>query len=181
MERLRPPPFWDEFCLQPGGYFVVTLHRPSNVDATAGFAKLLKAIADGARGMPVVFPVHPRTARTLEALPGMPETIRFIKPQPYLEFNHLVRHSKAVITDSGGVTEETTVMGVPCMTLRDTTERPETVTIGTNELLGTKPTALNSALDRLFAGAWKKGDIPEKWDGQTGIRIVDALERLFPA
>ncbi|MGB3831933.1 MAG: UDP-N-acetylglucosamine 2-epimerase (non-hydrolyzing) [Mesorhizobium sp.] len=181
MDRLRPPPFRDELGLQPGGYFVVTLHRPSNVDATAGFAQLLGAIAEGARGMPVVFPVHPRTAKTLEALPGMPETIRFVEPQPYLEFNWLVENAKAVITDSGGITEETTVMGVPCMTLRDTTERPETVTIGTNEILGTDPAALAGALDRLFAGAWKKGGIPEKWDGGTGKRIVDVLERLLPA
>lgn len=179
MERLRPPPFWDELGLQPGGYFVVTLHRPSNVDATAGFAKLLAAITKGARGMPVIFPVHPRTARTLKALPGMPDAIRFVEPQPYLEFNHLVRHAKAVITDSGGITEETTVMGVPCMTLRHTTERPETVTIGTNEILGTDPALLASALDRLFAGEWKKGDIPEKWDGKTGTRIVAALEELL--
>ncbi len=181
MDRLRPPPFRDELGLKPGGYFVVTLHRPSNVDASAGFAQLLTAIAEGARGMPVVFPVHPRTAKTLEALPGIPGTIRFVEPQPYLEFNWLVKNAKAVITDSGGITEETTVMGVPCMTLRDTTERPETVTVGTNEILGTDPAALASALDRLFAGQWKKGGIPEKWDGRTGARIVAALEGLLPA
>lgn len=181
MDRLRPSPFWDEMNLSPGGYFVVTLHRPSNVDATASFERLLKAIGERTRGMPVVFPVHPRTARTLQAVPGLPQSIRFVEPQPYLEFNHLVRHAKAVITDSGGITEETTVMGVPCMTLRDTTERPETVTIGTNEILGTDPAALEDALERLFAGKWKKGGIPDKWDGRTGERIVAALEELLPA
>lgn len=180
MERLRPPPFRHEFGLEAGGYFVVTLHRPSNVDAAAGFAKLLAAIAEGARGMAVIFPVHPRTARTLKTVPGMPGTIRFVEPQPYLEFNWLVRHAKAVITDSGGITEEATMMGVPCMTLRDTTERPETVTAGTNEILGTDPAALAAAFDRLFAGKWKKGGIPEKWDGRTGTRIVAALEALLP-
>jgi hypothetical protein len=91
-----------------------------------------------------------------------------VDPQPYLEFNYLVKHAKAVITDSGGITEETTVMGVPCLTLRDSTERPETVTTGTNELIGTNPAALAPALDKLFAGQWKKGAIPEKWDGHTG-------------
>lgn len=179
MERLRPPPFRDALGLAAGGYFVVTLHRPSNVDATASFERLLRAIGEGARGLPVVFPVHPRTARTLETIPGLPQTIRFVEPQPYLEFNWLVRNAKAVITDSGGITEETTVMGVPCMTLRDTTERPETVSVGTNEILGTDPAALSDALERLFAGRWKKGGIPDKWDGRTGERIVAALEGLL--
>lgn len=180
LDRLRPPPFWDDFELAPGGYFVVTLHRPSNVDALSSFQQLLSAIGEGTRGLPVIFPVHPRTAKSLEALPGLPVTIRFVEPQPYLEFNYLVRHAKAVITDSGGITEETTVLGVPCLTLRNTTERPETVDIGTNELIGTDPAALAPALERLFAGGWKKGDIPEKWDGRTGERIVAALERLLP-
>ncbi len=179
LERLRPPPFVDELGLKPGDYLVVTLHRPSNVDALASFERLLKAIGEGARGLPVVFPVHPRTAKTLEAVPGLPPTIRFVEPQPYLEFNWLVKNARAVITDSGGITEETTVMGVPCMTLRDSTERPETVTVGTNEILGTDPAALSAALERLFAGRWKKGGIPDKWDGRTSERIVAALEELL--
>jgi UDP-N-acetylglucosamine 2-epimerase (non-hydrolysing) len=102
-----------------------------------------------------------------------------VDPQPYLQFNYLVQHSKAVITDSGGVTEETTVMGVPCMTLRNSTERPETVAMGTNELLGTDPSALASAFEKLFAGQWKKGSIPPLWDGKTGARIVSHLEQLL--
>jgi UDP-N-acetylglucosamine 2-epimerase (non-hydrolysing) len=140
---------------------------------------LLGAILEGTRGMPVVFPVHPRTAKTLQSLGHLPGNLRFVEPQPYLEFNYLVKHSRAVITDSGGITEETTVMGVPCMTLRDNTERPETVILGTNELLGTDPAALKPALDRLFAGIWKKGSIPELWDGKAGYRIVNALEILL--
>ena len=181
MDRMRPPAFWDELGLQPGGYFLVTLHRPSNVDAQEAFSALLDAIGSGTRGLPVVFPVHPRTARTLAALPDLPGSIRLVEPQPYLEFNFLARHAKAVITDSGGITEETTVMGVPCMTLRNTTERPETVGVGTNELLGTDPAALAPALGRLFAGGWKKGAIPEKWDGRAGERIVAALETILSA
>ena len=178
MERLRPPAFWDEAGLTPGGYFVVTLHRPANVDTPQSLARRLQAIAEGARGLPVVFPVHPRTAKTLAAL-QCPASLRLVDPQPYLEFNYLVRHARGVITDSGGITEETTVMGVPCMTLRDSTERPETVTTGTNELLGTDPAALKPALDKLFAGQWKKGTIPEKWDGHTGERIAAQLELLL--
>jgi UDP-N-acetylglucosamine 2-epimerase (non-hydrolysing) len=179
LPRLRRPPFWDELSLQAGEYFVLTLHRPANVDQGDGFARLLAAIGVGTRGLPVVFPVHPRTAKTLHELGEVPPNVRLVDPQPYLEFNYLVRSAKAVITDSGGITEETTVMGVPCLTLRDSTERPETVTIGTNELIGTDPAKLGPALDRLFAGEWKQGAIPEKWDGQTGPRIAAILEGLL--
>ena len=93
----------------------------------------------------------------------------------YLEFNYMVEHAKAVVTDSGGITEETTVMGVPCITLRDNTERPETCTIGTNMLIGTNPAAIKPALDTLFAGEWKPGAIPPLWDGHTAERIIDIL------
>jgi UDP-N-acetylglucosamine 2-epimerase (non-hydrolysing) len=102
-----------------------------------------------------------------------------VEPQPYLEFNYLVKHAKAVITDSGGITEEATVLGVPCLTLRKTTERPETIAVGTNELIGTDPAKLKPALDRLFAGEWKEGGIPKKWDGNTGTRIALILENLL--
>ncbi|OQX19029.1 MAG: UDP-N-acetylglucosamine 2-epimerase (non-hydrolyzing), partial [Desulfobulbaceae bacterium A2] len=175
MERLRPPELWHAMGLQPGGYFVVTLHRPANVDNSDGFAHLLHSIGSGTRGMPVVFPVHPRTAKTLRTLHGLPDNLVLVDPQGYLEFNYLVRYAKAVITDSGGITEESTVMGVPCLTLRDTTERPETVSMGTNELIGTDPANLAPALACLFAGQWKQGSIPEKWDGRTGERIVKIL------
>ena len=144
MARLRPPAFWAEAGLHAGQYIVMTMHRPANVDAAQSFSAVLKAIGDGARGMPVVFPVHPRTAKTLAALGDLPKNLLFVDPQPYLEFNYLVKHAKAVITDSGGVTEETTVMGVPCMTMRNTTERPETVTMGTNELIGTDPAQIEA-------------------------------------
>ena len=179
MPRLAPPPFWNELGLKPGGYFVVTLHRPANVDTAAGFARMLEAIGSGTRGLPVVFPVHPRTAKTLRELAAVPAGMHLVEPQPYLEFNYLVKHAKAVITDSGGITEETTVMGVPCMTLRTTTERPETTTIGTNELLGVDPAALKPALDRLFEGKWKRGAIPPLWDGHTSERIVQVLEKVL--
>ena len=96
----------------------------------------------------------------------------------YLEFNYLVERSFGVVTDSGGITEETTVMGVPCLTLRDNTERPETITIGTNELIGTDPKNIAPAMKTLFAGEWKKGGIPELWDGQTASRIVKTLVDL---
>ena len=179
MDRLQKPVFWDSFGLKAGQYFIVTLHRPANVDQEDTIFRMIKAIAKATRGLPVVFPVHPRTANTLKDSNKIPKNFQLVDSQPNLEFNYLVKHAKAVITDSGGVTEETTVMGVPCMTMRNSTERPETVTIGTNELLGTNPIALTPALDKLFAGKWKKGAIPEKWDGRTGIRIVKVLEELL--
>ena len=179
MQRLRPPLFWDKLGLQPGQYFVVTLHRPANVDGEQQLLLLLHAIVKGTGGLPVVFPLHPRTAKNLRELevhiPGM----CYVDPQGYLEFNYLAKHAKGVITDSGGITEETTVMGVPCITLRNNTERPETVTIGTNELVGTDPVNLGPVLARLMAGHWKKGAIPEKWDGKAGERIVAELGRLL--
>jgi UDP-N-acetylglucosamine 2-epimerase (non-hydrolysing) len=98
-----------------------------------------------------------------------------IEPMGYLEFNYLVENCIVVITDSGGITEEATVMGIPCITLRDNTERPETIDLGTNELIGTNPSAVKPAMEKLFSGKWKKGSIPELWDGKTSERIVKVL------
>lgn len=177
--NLRPPEFWDRLGLAPGNYFVVTLHRPATVDSERQLLRILHAIADGTHGLPVVFPVHPRTAKNLREAGDQIPGLHYVDPQGYLEFNYLVKYAKGVITDSGGITEETTVMGVPCLTLRDNTERPETVEIGTNELVGTNPANIAPALERLMAGKWKKGRIPEKWDGRAAERIVQALEKVL--
>lgn len=179
LSRLRKPSFFKELNLKEGEYFVTTLHRPSNVDNIDGFTLLLDAISESTRDLPVIFPLHPRTAKTVQSMIEVPSNIHLVDPQPYLEFNFLVKFAKAVITDSGGITEETTVMGIPCLTLRDNTERPETVTIGTNELVGTDPSAIKPALNKLFSGQWKEGSIPELWDGKTGSRIVAHLEKLL--
>jgi UDP-N-acetylglucosamine 2-epimerase (non-hydrolysing) len=177
--RLRPPTFWVDKALENSTYFVLTLHRPSNVDDTDTLRKWLTVAGEKTAGHPVIFPVHPRTRKALASLSIVPDSIIIVDPQPYLEFNYLVQRAKGVITDSGGITEETTFLGVPCMTLRDSTERPETVSIGTNEILGTDPKRLGEALERVLAGQWKQGGIPEKWDGQAGERIVTILESLL--
>jgi UDP-N-acetylglucosamine 2-epimerase (non-hydrolysing) len=173
--RFTKPPVWDELNLQEGQYLVMTLHRPANVDEEQKLKYLLNEIIDNSHGLPLVFPVHPRTAKILDHLEIKSPNLHTIEPLGYLEFNFLVQHAKAVITDSGGITEETTVMGIPCMTLRDNTEWPETIDIGTNELLGTDPKAIKPAMEKLFSGEWKKGEIPELWDGKTAERIVESL------
>jgi len=177
-DRLSKPETWNDLGLQNQNYFVLTLHRPANVDEEGKLNTFLSTIADSAQGLPIVFPIHPRTRQVFEKSAQAFTNIHLVDPLGYLEFNYLVKHSKAVITDSGGITEETTVMGVPCMTLRDNTERPETITLGTNELVGTNPEALIPYMEKLFAGNWKKGSIPQLWDGKTSARIVDHLLSL---
>lgn len=180
MPFFRPPALWSDLGLSRGGYAVVTLHRPSNVDEGDVLERILQSISEHTAGMPMVFPVHPRTAARLKTIDRQVPNVHHVEPLGYLEFNYLVKHAKCVITDSGGVTEETTVMGVPCLTMRDNTERPETIAIGTNELIGSDPAGLGPALARLMTGHWKKGGIPDKWDGHAAERIVGALEGILP-
>lgn len=186
--RFRKPEIWDTFGLKEKEYIVMTMHRPANVDEEQHLRTMIEQITSHTHGLPIIFPIHPRTALRLKEVmsEGMNElmnerfpNLHIVEPMGYLEFNYLVERAKAVITDSGGITEETTVMGVPCITLRDNTERPETCTIGTNELIGTNPAAIKPALDKLFAGAWKKGAIPELWDGHAAERIVEVLGGLM--
>ena len=194
--RFRKPQIWDELGLKEKQYIVMTMHRPANVDEESHLKAMMEQIITNVRGLPIVFPIHPRTAlRLRELLNERSQTssmsaieslndankwanLHIVEPMGYLEFNYLVERAKAVVTDSGGITEETTVMGVPCITLRDNTERPETCTVGTNELIGTNPDAIKPAMDKLFAGEWKKGAIPELWDGHTAVRIIEILARL---
>lgn len=176
--NFRQPQIWDDLKLSNGRYLVMTLHRPANVDQEQVLGSILNEIIKNTEDLPLVFPVHPRTAKILENLGVSHERLHLIEPQGYLEFNYLVANSKAVITDSGGITEETTVLGIPCITLRDNTERPETITMGTNELIGTNPNNIAPALIKLFTGNWKKGEIPPLWDGKTSERIVDVLVEI---
>lgn len=176
--RFVRPAIWSEFNLKEKGYLVITLHRPANVDEEHKLKDLLVELISNSKGLPLVFPVHPRTAKVLETVGLDLPNLHLIEPLGYLEFNYLVERSLAVITDSGGITEETTVMGIPCMTLRNNTERPETVTHGTNELIGTDPSAIKPAMEKLFSGNWKNGEIPPLWDGKTAERIVEIIQAL---
>lgn len=178
MPRFRKPIEFDTLGLEDGKYFVLTMHRPANVDEADKLKRMMDEIVNNVHGLSIVFPIHPRTAKIFKDLGIEAENLKVIDPQGYLEFNYLVKHSMGVITDSGGITEETTVMHVPCLTLRDNTERPETCTIGTNMLVGTNPNNVKPALDKLFSGNWPKGEIPELWDGHAAERIVDILTSL---
>lgn len=176
--HFQKPLLWDKLQLREKEYIVMTLHRPANVDEEDKLKLLLTEIVANSYNLPLIFPVHPRTAKILEKLGVSHTNLHLTEPMGYLEFNYLVERAKAVITDSGGITEETTVMGIPCMTLRDNTERPETVTEGTNELIGTNHKAVKPAMELLFSGKWKKGTIPHLWDGNTANRIVSTLLNL---
>jgi UDP-N-acetylglucosamine 2-epimerase (non-hydrolysing) len=158
-------------------YALVTLHRPSNVDKPQSLQKIMRTLIDIAREVPVIFPVHPRTRKKMENTGENIEnrSLILIEPLGYLDFLALMSHATFVITDSGGIQEETTYLGVPCLTLRDSTERPITITKGSNELVSLDTVAFHT--DKIMEGAWKVGTIPEMWDGRSAERIVDILSR----
>ncbi|MCU0401440.1 MAG: UDP-N-acetylglucosamine 2-epimerase (non-hydrolyzing), partial [Algoriphagus sp.] len=161
--------------LEPRNYFVMTMHRPANVDQEQSLKAMIDAILEGTEGLPIIFPVHPRTAKNLQNLGIDAPNLHMCEPLGYLEFNYLVKNAKGVITDSGGVTEETSVMNVPCVTLRNNTERAETILLGTNELVGTDPSKLKPYLQKIMRGEWKQYQGIPLWDGKTAARIVDIL------
>jgi UDP-N-acetylglucosamine 2-epimerase (non-hydrolysing) len=164
---------WREFGLDPGGYVLVTLHRPSLVDDAGLLARTIAALDDVAESLPVIFPVHPRTRRNLDGS----TRVLLTEPLPYRQFLSLEAKAAAVVTDSGGIQEETTVLRIPCFTLRQNTERPITIELGTNTLLGLEPERLRD-LPTLLAEP-KHGQIPPLWDGQAGERAAEAIERLL--
>ncbi|MFA0964671.1 non-hydrolyzing UDP-N-acetylglucosamine 2-epimerase [Roseivirga sp. BDSF3-8] len=178
-DRLRKPEVADELHLEENNYFVLTLHRPANVDEGEKLAETLRAIMQNAGGKPVVFPVHPRTASILGQTGLKYDNLHFIDPLGYLEFIYLIKGSFGVITDSGGIQEETTVLQVPCLTLRDNTERPETVDIGTNVLVGTAIPDIEREVKNLVSGNRKTGRVPELWDGEASDRIIRKLIELY--
>lgn len=168
------------FLESPAGYAVLTLHRPSNVDDAATLNHLLDTLVDVARDLPIVFPVHPRTRQRIDAAGHTDFTrnprIALLPPIGYFEMLGLMRDAALMLTDSGGLQEETTALGIPCLTLRENTERPITITQGTNTLVGTDADAIRHNVDELLTGRSKRGHAPEKWDGHAAERIVDDLD-----
>lgn len=178
LSRIVKPDFWETYNLENGNYIILTLHRPSNVDEEQSLQKLLLGIDVLAKGKKVIFPVHPRTKAILENTNLQFENIIYAEPQGYLAFMYLIKNSFAVITDSGGISEETTVLGIPCFTMRTTTERPETQTIGTNTLVGISIENLEKEFNAFLSNGQRKSGIPELWDGKASERIIDILLKL---
>jgi len=182
--RAEASPILDQLGLARGGYAVLTLHRPANVDDPETLAGILGALEVVARDLPLVFPAHPRTREKLRAF-GLDgrlarlANLRLIDPAGYLDFLKLMASAKLVLTDSGGIQEETTILRVPCLTLRDNTERPVTVELGTNQLVGRDPDKIVAAYRRVLAGAGAPGRMPPGWDGAAAGRIRDVLERVL--
>ena len=178
LERARERSTLDDLDLEPQGYGLLTLHRPANVDDPDILRGLFGALAEIHRELPIVFPVHPRTAAAIEAqLGGVKPDLVMTKPLGYLDFLRLMADARLVLTDSGGIQEESTVLGVDCLTLRENTERPVTVTEGTNTVVGTDPAVILSETRKILAGTRAPARIPEFWDGSAAGRIVDILER----
>ncbi|MFN3784302.1 MAG: non-hydrolyzing UDP-N-acetylglucosamine 2-epimerase [Spirosomataceae bacterium] len=178
LNRLQVPSVYKDELLESGQYFVLTLHRPSNVDEIEVLSGILKEVDSLCQGRKVIFPVHPRTLIKIKDGNLTFTNIVLVEPLGYLEFIYLVKNTMAVITDSGGITEECTVLKIPCLTLRNSTERPETVTIGTNELIGSDISKLRPAIEKVVRGQWKKGGIPALWDGETAKRIVEDFKLI---
>ena len=159
----------------PERYALVTLHRPANVDDSAALKSILQSLLDVNRELAVVFPAHPRTRQRIAEFGLRAEQLRVLDPLPYVDFLGLQSRAQVVITDSGGIQEETTYLGVPCLTMRENTERPITVSLGTNVLVGRDPEKLRTEFGRVLAGKQKRGTIPPLWDGHAGERIADVL------
>jgi UDP-N-acetylglucosamine 2-epimerase (non-hydrolysing) len=178
LDRISAPNFWDEYDLEVGKYIILTLHRPANVDEEQSLVKLLSGIDNMVGDKKVIFPIHPRTKAILGATNLKLKNIIFVEPQGYLNFMYLIKNCFAVITDSGGISEETTVLGIPCFTMRNNTERPETQTIGTNTLVGTSIENLKKIFGEFLVNGPRKSGIPELWDGKAAERIIAVLLKV---
>jgi UDP-N-acetylglucosamine 2-epimerase (non-hydrolysing) len=168
---------WKTFNLDPESYALLTLHRPSNVDSAEQLKNLMDTINKMSEMLPVLFPVHPRTRKNLTSwnIP-ISDTILISDPLPYLAFLGCMAKARLVLTDSGGIQEETTSLEIPCLTLRHNTERPSTTAFGTNRLVGTSEQVILCSAKEVLSGSWPKGQKPPLWDGHAAIRVVDVLK-----
>jgi UDP-N-acetylglucosamine 2-epimerase (non-hydrolysing) len=184
LPRARESRIHEELGVRKGEYALATLHRPSNVDEPAALERLLIALTEVSGRLPVVFPIHPRTRARLTADPGLrakaegARGLKLAEPIGYLDFLALTANARLVMTDSGGIQEETTALGVPCLTVRHNTERPVTVEVGTNTLVGTDPAQVVPAAVAVLEGRGKKGRVPDLWDGHAADRIAPILVRF---
>jgi UDP-N-acetylglucosamine 2-epimerase (non-hydrolysing) len=169
---------WGTFGVNPSGFALLTLHRPSNVDDPKILKTVMRSINAVSHRLPVLFPVHPRTrARLTKEKIKVAPRVNLTEPLPYMTFIGLMAKARFVLTDSGGIQEETTVLQIPCLTLRGNTERPVTIERGTNRLVGTDPKEMRNSIETILAGKWHTGDRPPRWDGKAGERIADTIER----
>ena len=180
--KIEKQAVYDEFRLKAGDYGLVTLHRPSNVDDPTVLKALCAVLTRITKRIPLVFPVHPRTRKNLEQAALMPSLtstngLLLLEPLSYVRFMNLVFNCRLAITDSGGIQEESTYLGIPCLTLRPNTERPVTVHQGTNQLC--TPEDLETRVESILSGKMSQGTVPELWDGQTASRVVNSLKSLF--
>jgi len=192
LERAKGLDVWNRFGASRGNYVAMTMHRPGNVDDKEVLSGILVALQHIAESLPIIFPMHPRTAKMLQTF-GLQDYMQpvdgsqrpvysgiwYCEPLGYLDFLNLYLNSRFVLTDSGGIQEETTVLGIPCLTMRPNTERPITVDLGTNVMVGNNPERIMESADEILCGNFKKGQIPPKWDGKAGKRIVNILAREF--
>ena len=179
LDRIKKPDFWNDFNLNPKGFYLLTLHRPSNVDEGSSFVDLLETISAHAGDSPIIFPVHPRTQQILKETTSSFKNLYFVEPQGYLNFIYLLKNSKAILTDSGGITEEASILNVPCITFRDSTERPETCELGTNVLVGNDKKKISDAFQKLKNSEWKETETIPLWDGKASERIIAQLLMEF--
>jgi len=180
LPRARESRIHERLELRRGGYALATLHRPANVDDPRALSRLISALIEVGGHVPVVFPIHPRTRSRLPA--GFEaKGLKLVEPLGYLDFLALTADARLVMTDSGGIQEETSALGVPCLTLRENTERPVTVEVGTNQLVGTDPAKAVAAAREILLGPVRKGRIPELWDGRAAGRVAEVLVRFCEA
>ena len=179
IKNFKKPSFYDKLQIPKNNFVLLTIHRPNNTNNINNLISILKNIVLFSNNKFIIFPCHPRLKKYLKKIQTISKKLLVVEPMSYLEFNFLLSNCKVVVTDSGGITEEATFLHKPCITLRDNTERPETVSIGTNVLVGNSKQKISKAFEKIDKNLWTKGKIPQKWDGKTAKRIIKILKKIL--